>query len=167
MRTSEEDILRECYVTDYIDKIYKQIVKNNGFTFITKKNEFVTNDNYNMFGRYSVANTQGDFFAKEFNNYDELMKVLEEGVNAVLKHFDDIEKEYPLLCPLFPTFGGWVRYLPTEEPTTKCQLVIDPVSIYRELKHSLSMAKMYNQEAIFDFKIMDEIFLHEFNYNLI
>jgi len=157
MRPTEKDILRECYVEDYMNEMHKEIVDNDGFTFITKKNEFVTNYNYNVFGRYSVANTQGDFFAKEFNNYDELMEALEEGVNAVLKHFDDIEEEHPLLCPLFPTFGGWVRYLPTEKPTTKCQLVIDPVSLYQELQHALTMGQMYKQDSIFDFEIMDEI----------
>tara|TARA_R110002020_G_C15759424_1_gene726950 strand:+ start:100 stop:510 length:411 start_codon:yes stop_codon:yes gene_type:complete len=131
------------------EDIYNNLKENDGFTLITKRDIFVSNDNYQTYGRYSVANTKGDYFAQTFTNDKELKEALTNGLNSIKEYFGQIEEEHPLLCPLFPTFGGWIR--------NNNELVIDPVSLYRELRHALTMGNLYNQDAIFDFKIMDEI----------
>lgn len=129
--------------------IYDELLESEGFTFITNKNVLLKNDNYLEYGRYSVANEVGHFWVREFENKEELRKILNYGVSVVMSYFDLIEEENPLLCPLFPTFGGWIKDGNT--------LIIDPVSVYRSKKHALTMGQMYNQECIFDFKTMKEI----------
>jgi len=134
-----------------IDQMYNELLETDGFTFITNKNVLLKNENYPTYGRYSVGNIEGDFWTMKFYNNDELLSSLKYGINAIMAYFDLIEEEHPLLCPLNPTFGGWIR--------EGRELVIDPVSVYRDLKTAKIFANMYNQEAIFDFKIMEEIFL--------
>ena len=91
------------------------------------------------------------FWVREFSNKEELRKILNYGISSARAYFDAIEENSPLLAPLNPTFGGWIKNGNT--------LIIDIVSVYWNLKTALHMAKFYNQEAIFDFKIMKEIFL--------
>lgn len=129
--------------------IYDELLESDGFTFITNKNVLLKNDNYIQYGRYSVANDVGHFWVREFSNNEELRKILNQGISAAMAYFDVIEEQNPLLAPLNPTFGGWIKNGNT--------LIIDIVSVYRDLKHALTMGQMYKQEAIFDFKTMKEI----------
>jgi len=131
--------------------MYDELLESGGFTFITNKDVLLKNENYMTYGRYSVANDAGHFWVREFSNKEELRKILNYGISSARTYFDAIEEESPLLAPLNPTFGGWIKDGNT--------LIIDIVSVYWNLKTALHMGKFYNQEAIFDFKTMEEIFL--------
>ena len=126
-------------------KMMTAINETEGFTFISKKNVLVNQDNYTEYARYSVGNYQDNFFKMQFTNNHELKTALNAGLNKIHMYFNTGNE---LLMPLFPTFGGWVQ--------DGC-LVIDPVFLENNLEKAEKMGKFKNQEAIFDFKTMEEI----------
>jgi|TARA_R110000822_G_scaffold1299_5_gene5881 hypothetical protein len=126
-------------------KMMTAINETEGFTFISKKNVLVNQDNYTKYGRYSVGNYQDNFFKVPFTNNHELKSALNAGLNKINEYFNTINE---LLLPQFPSFGAWVQ--------DGC-LVIDPVSIYDDLFSASKMGEFKNQFAIWDFKTMKEI----------
>jgi len=128
-------------------KMMTAINETEGFTFISKKNVLVNQDNYTQYARYSVGTYQDNFFKMPFTNNHELKTALNAGLNKIHMYYNTMNE---LLMPLFPTFGGWVQ--------DGC-LVIDTVFLTNNLEQAENMGNRKNQKAIFDFKTMGEISL--------
>lgn len=122
-------------------RMFNELITNEGFTYIPNEDVFVNNGNYLDYSRYSVGKIEGDFFEIIFDNNHQLKFGLIRGINTVMDYLSSIGEENPM-------FGGWLD---------GNRLVIDPIELHNDLDTSKKLGKKNNQDYIFDFKIMDTI----------